>query len=162
MPTTRAARARAAPLRLTDLPADALASVLYRLPTAFEIGGAASVSCAFRDASQLVLKARPYSGEVVTLAGTTRSVMGVAAAPDGRVITGSADRTIKVWRDGACERTIEAHTNYVNGVAVLPGGARFVSGSLDGTAKLFTFGGELVRTEAPTGRCRGRGAGGRG
>ena len=31
-------------------------------------------------------------------------------------------------------------------MAVLPGGARFVSGSRDKTAKLFTFGGELERT----------------
>ena len=29
---------------------------------------------------------------------------------------------------------------------MLPGGARFISGSLDKTAKLFTFGGELERT----------------
>ena len=38
---------------LTDLPADALSHVLYRLPTVFQIGGAASVNCAFRDASWL-------------------------------------------------------------------------------------------------------------
>ena len=36
-------------------------------------------------------------------------VRGVAAAPDGRIITGSYDHTVKVWRDGACERTIQAH-----------------------------------------------------
>ena len=34
----------------------------------------------------------------------------VAAAPDGSVITGSSDGTVKVWRDGACERTIKART----------------------------------------------------
>ena len=36
----------------------------------------------------------------------------------------------------------------VNAVAVLPGGARFVSGSGDGTAKLWTLDGALERTFA--------------
>ena len=69
----------------------------------------------------------------------------VAAAPGGRLITGSY-REVKVWRDGACERTIQAHTGWVTAVVVLPGGARFVSGSIDGTAKLWTLHGNLVRT----------------
>ena len=71
---------------------------------------------------------------------------GVAAAPDGRVITGSDDETVKVWRDGVCERTITGAYANVNAVAVLPGGARFVSGSLDSTAKLWTLDGALERT----------------
>ena len=29
--------------------------------------------------------------------------------PDGRIITGSDDNTVRVWRDGVCERTIQAH-----------------------------------------------------
>ena len=128
---------------LPDLPADALGHVLYRVPTAFQIGGAAPTSKAFRDASLLALKAWPYSGEVVTLAGHTHAVECVAVAPDGRVITGSFDGTVKVWLNGACERTIQAHTD---AVAVLPGGARFVSVSLDGTAKLWTLDGVLERT----------------
>ena len=123
MPTTRAARARAA-LRITDLPADVLACVLCRMPTVFQIGPTASVSCAFRDAVQLAFKARPYSGEVVTLAGHINVVKKVAAAPDGRIITGSFDSTIKVWRDGACERTTQAHNgHWIWAVVMLPGGA---------------------------------------
>ena len=51
-----------------------------------------------------------------------------------------------MWRDGACERTIHAHTAYVMAVAVLPGGARFVSGSHDRTAKVWTLDGALERT----------------
>ena len=73
-------------------------------------------------------------------------VVCVAAAPDGRVITGSADGTVNVWRDGTCERTIQAHTSWVHSVAVLPGGARFVSVSDDNTAKLWTLDGVLERT----------------
>ena len=83
---------------------------------------------------------------MITLSGHTKSVTCVAAADDGHVLTGSYDQTVKVWRGDELVRTIEAHTREVTAVAVLPGGARFVSGSKDGTAKLFTFGGELECT----------------
>ena len=83
---------------------------------------------------------------MITLTGHTGNVWCVAAADDGHVLTGSYDKTVKVWRGDELVRTIEAHTDDVNAVAVLPGGARFVSGSIDETAKLFTFGGELERT----------------
>jgi WD40 repeat protein len=69
----------------------------------------------------------------------------VAVVSDGRVITGSIDGNIRVWRDGACERTIRAHDHDIEAVAVLPGGARFVSVSEDGTAKLWTLDGKLER-----------------
>ena len=58
---------------------------------------------------------------------------------DGRIITGSDDTTVKVWRDGACVHTIQAHTRHGGGVAGR--GARFISGSYDGTAKLWTLDG---------------------
>ena len=61
-------------------------------------------------------------------------------------------QTVKVWRGDQLVRTIEAHTDWA--AAVLPGGARFVSGSEDGTAKLFTFGGELERTSRWAGCLR--------
>ena len=76
----------------------------------------------------------------------------MAAAPDGRVITGSGDYTIKVWLNGACERTFEGHDFMIMAVAVLPGGARFVSVSDDKTAKLWTFDGALERTFEVGGR----------
>ena len=84
----------------------------------------------------------------LTLSGHTDDVMCLASADDGHVLTGSGDDTVKVWRGDELVRTIEAHTNQVCAVAVLPGGARFVSGSCntENTAKLFTFGGELERT----------------
>ena len=65
----------------------------------------------------------------------------VAVAPDGRVLTGPAGKTIKVWRDGACERTIQAHANHASweknrAVALLPGAAHFVSsGGCDGCGR---------------------------
>ena len=92
MPTsraTRAAAARAAERQLLELPADVLGLVLYQLPLAHDIAAVAPTCRALCDAAKLALKLRPFSGEVVTLAGHTHTVTCVAAAPDGRIITGS-------------------------------------------------------------------------
>ena len=70
----------------------------------------------------------------------------MAAVPDGRVLTGTDYGSVMVWRNGAYERTIGEPQN-IYALAVLPGGARFVSGSFDGgTAKLWTLDGALERT----------------
>ena len=80
MPTTRAARraaaARAAERQLILLPADVLGLVLYQLPLAHDIAAVAPTCHALCDAAKLAMKARPFSGEVVTLAGhaATRSM----------------------------------------------------------------------------------------
>ena len=153
MPTsraTRAAAARAAERQLLELPADVLGLVLYQLPLAHDIALTGLTCRALCNAAKLALKLRPFSGEVVTLAGHTESVLGVAATPDGRIITGSYDNTIKLWRDGACERTIEAHTEAFRAVAVLPGGARFVSVSEHRTANLWTLDLSLIHISEPT------------
>ena len=138
MPTTRAARRAAAERQLLELPADVLGLVLYQLPLAHDIALTGLTCRALCDAAKLALKLRSFSGEVVTLAGHNATVTCVAATPDGRIITGSYDTTVKVWRDGACERTINAHHDDIEGVALLPGGARFVACADDGTAKLWT------------------------
>ena len=148
MPTTRSRRAAARAARcLTEvLPADALGLVLYQLPLAHDIAEVAPTCHALCDAAKLALKLRPFSGEVVTLAGHADTVHGAAATPDGRIITGAYDNSIRVWRDGVCERTIQGHSHWVTAVAVLPDGARFVSVSFDVTAKLWTLDGALERT----------------
>ena len=124
MPTTRAAR-RAARCLTEVLPADALGLVLYQLPLAHDIAAVAPTCRQLCDAAKLAMKLRPFSGVVVTLAGHSDAVWCAATAADGRIITVSYE--VKVWRDGACERTIQAHTRAITGVAVLPGGARIVS-----------------------------------
>ena len=80
----------------------------------------------------------------VVISGHTRGVSALAALPDGRLLSGSWDSTLKVWdvrvlsvRGGAgadtCAATI-AGAGYVMALAVLPDG-RVVSGSWDGTVK---------------------------
>ncbi len=145
MPTTRAAR-RAARCLTEVLPADALGLVLYQLPLAHDIAAVAPTCHALDNAVKLAMKLRPFSGEVVTLGGFQEDVSRVAAASDGRIITICGDREVALWRDGACERFIQAHTALVWDMAVMPGGARVVSGSDDGTAKLWTLDGALERT----------------
>jgi WD40 repeat protein len=145
MPITRAAR-RAARCLTEVLPADALGLVLYQLPLAHDIAAVAPTCHALDNAAKIALKLRPFSGEFVTLRGHGGRVRAVTALPDGQIITGSYDSTVKVWRDGTCVRTIQAHAKDIECVAVLPDGARFVSGSDDRTVKLWTLDGALERT----------------
>ena len=102
------------------------------------------------------------------LGGDEDRVHCLAVAPNSRIVTGSHDGYVKVWCDGACEHTFDkfgddAHIDEmtgdapVNAVAVLPGGARFVSASNDETAKLWTLEGGFERIRAGCGAVR-RGA----
>jgi WD40 repeat protein/Flp pilus assembly protein TadD len=71
----------------------------------------------------------------------------VAFSPDGtRIVTGSADRTAKVWdaRTGAPLLDLQGHTSWVRCVSFSPDGTRIVTSSEDGTAKVWD-----ARTGAP-------------
>ena len=113
MPTTRSRRAaarRAAERRLLELPADLLGLILYQLPLAHDIARTGLTCRALCDAAKLALKLRPFSSEVVPLFGHISDVNCVTALT-GCLLTGSEDETVKFWRDGACVRTIHAHTS---------------------------------------------------
>ena len=139
---------------ITDLPADALSLVLYRLPLAHQIAAAASVCSGFRDAARLALVARPYSGEVVTIPGHPRPhapIVSVAAVADGRVITCSLDAAItgrssvQVWRDGMLEQGIPGTKGHA--MAVLPGERIVTAGDpTDTMLRLWTLDGALERS----------------
>ena len=156
MPTTRAARAAAARAAarerneqaslLCRLPLDVQASILYHLSLAHDIALAGLSSHSLSDAAKLALKARPFSHQVVTLRGHTGWVSGVVHTPDGRVITGSWDSTIKVWRDGACERTIHQAHHHVNQVKMLPNGGFVSLQEGNRTAKFWTSTCSLIST----------------
>ena len=66
----------------------------------------------------------------------------LAALPDGSLLSGSSDRTLKVWGEAAlgvgvgaasdaCAATLRAHTDQVLALAALPDG-RVASCALDG------------------------------
>jgi WD40 repeat protein len=58
--------------------------------------------------------------------------------PDGRIVSGSIDNTLRVWDpvSGATLHTFEGHAGWVGSVAVLPDG-RLVSGSEDKSLRLW-------------------------
>ncbi|MHC1590710.1 MAG: WD40 repeat domain-containing protein, partial [Candidatus Helarchaeales archaeon] len=65
------------------------------------------------------------------------------------IISGSADRTIKIWdvETGSCLRTLFGHSDAIISVAVTRDGKRIVSGSADKTIKVWDLiSGNLLMT----------------
>src|SRR5271166_1405337 len=75
---------------------------------------------------------------VRTLSGHDDWVNALAMTGDGRVVSGSDDRTVKVWdlASGHEQRTLSGHGGGVNALA-MTGDGRVVSGSFDGTVKVW-------------------------
>ena len=83
------------------------------------------------------------------LKGHTDIVLSLAVLPDGRLLSGSADRIIRVWDEGALSvrgggtgksaTVLEGHTGSVNTLAVLPNGsvASGGGGYQDGTVRFW-------------------------
>jgi len=92
-------------------------------------------------------------------------IMSVAFSPDGtKIVSGSGDKTIKVWDSGALRPQIalswpkltpvaclagklemlsektNAHSDYIRSVAFSPDGTKIVSGSDDQTIKVWDSG----------------------
>ena len=88
-----------------SLPPEVLSLVLTKLGRVFNIHRIKRTCRAFRDAAERAVQAHRR----VCFEEHTQEVQAVAAAADGHVLTASLDKTIKVWRGGVCERTIEAH-----------------------------------------------------
>lgn len=85
-------------------------------------------------------RAAPGSAERPAFRGHTGPIHSVAYSPDGqRIISGSADMTIKVWdaQTGQETITLKGHTRGVSSVAFSPDAKRIVSGSHDGTVRLW-------------------------
>src|SRR4028118_785559 len=82
----------------------------------------------------------PRRGLLRTLEGHSNSVNAVAVTADGkRAISGSFDKTIKVWglTTGKELFTLKGHSDSVNAVAVTGDGKRAISGSSDNTIKVW-------------------------
>jgi tRNA A-37 threonylcarbamoyl transferase component Bud32 len=87
--------------------------------------------------------------ELLTLRGHTNPVSSASFSPDGsRIVTGSWDRTAKVWdaQSGTEVLTLTGHTERVDSASFSPDGSRIVTGSVDETAKVWdaTSGAELL------------------
>ncbi|MHC4377624.1 MAG: WD40 repeat domain-containing protein [Planctomycetota bacterium] len=65
------------------------------------------------------------------------AVLSVAIAPDGLLVSGSADRSIGVWRDDQRVRSISNHAERVTALAFGPDGKRLASASADGTVRVW-------------------------
>ncbi len=70
--------------------------------------------------------------------GHSSPVTCIALFPDGRMVSGSHDNTLRVWdvASGQCLQTLCGHEDLITCVAVLPDG-RVVSGSGDGTLRVW-------------------------
>ena len=82
----------------------------------------------------------PGRGLLRTLNGHSDSVKAVAVTADGkRAISGSWDKTLKVWdlTTGKEQFTLNDHTSSVNAVAVTADGKRAIYGSDDNTLKVW-------------------------
>jgi len=73
-----------------------------------------------------------------TLTGHEWEVNDVAVVDGQRIVSASADRTLKVWNltTGQVEQTLTSHESSVNSVAVVDG-QRIVSASFDRTLKVW-------------------------
>ena len=84
----------------------------------------------------------PGSPLIRTLKDHSESVTAIAVTPDGKtVISGSSDRTIKIWNleTGTEKDTLKGHSESVYAIAVTPDGQTVISGSGDKTIKIWNL-----------------------
>ena len=91
-----------------------------------------------RNLASIVVK-KNYA-EVEKLEGHTGSVLCLQALPDGRIVSGGADGTLRIWtRDSSgawSSEVLKGHTKWVYCLQALPDG-RIVSGSGDDTLRIW-------------------------
>lgn len=87
---------------------------------------------------------------VKIMTGHTSFINCLVFSPDGEtLISGSADKTIKIWNfaTGKEIRTIKDHNSFINYLTITPDGQTLVSASADKTIKLWHLAtGKLIRT----------------
>jgi WD40 repeat protein len=90
-----------------------------------------SCDCIVRHAGVAVIRAGEGTAE-----GHTGEVNSAIFAPDGgRILTGSDDRTARLWDlDGKPLATLQGHTGPVESTVFSPDGGRILTASADGMA----------------------------
>lgn len=84
---------------------------------------------------------------IQTLKGHSSSINAIAFSREGKLASGSADRTVKLWMDGRQLCTFSGHSGLIDTVAFSPNGRFVVSGSWDYTIKIWDIETqELVQT----------------
>lgn len=98
------------------------------------------------DGTAALLDARTHK-KLHELRGHTGPILA-CAAKDGILVTGSADRTLRVWSEsGELLRTLTQHSGAVNALAFEPGGRRLASAADDRTVRLWDpFVGRMIRS----------------
>ncbi|MBW4561527.1 MAG: hypothetical protein KME32_10310 [Mojavia pulchra JT2-VF2] len=103
--------------------------------------------CLLPQTANFILPGGPL---VRTILGHSGSIYTVALTPDGKyIISGSDDKTIKVWnwQTGEEVRTLAGHDDYVRAIVLTSDGKYIISGSHDTTIKVWNWQiGEEVRT----------------
>ena len=88
-------------------------------------------------------------GQLPMLLGHTGDVTSVCVTADGkRVVSGSVDKTVRVWslESGEQVRQLSGHTGTVRSVCVTADGKYVVSGSADNTVRVWSLeSGEFIR-----------------
>ena len=95
----------------------------------------------------------PPGIETARLEGHTGEVRAIVALPDGRLASGSADNTIRLWDVATGEETarLAGHTGEIRAMVVMPDG-RLASGSADTTIRLWD-----AATDSETAQFAGHG-----
>ncbi|KAI8902774.1 WD40-repeat-containing domain protein [Globomyces pollinis-pini] len=90
---------------------------------------------------KLIYGFNPHQPEEIywKLEGHKENICALAVSDTGELISGSWDKTAKIWKDGKCMFTLEGHEYAVWGVLALEGGL-FVTGSADKTIKVWKDG----------------------
>ena len=74
--------------------------------------------------NDIIMMSADLNTTIKTLSGHTAAVRALSILPDGRIASGSADTTVRVWNltTGNADFTLNGHTGYVKSMDVLASG----------------------------------------